>query len=684
MNILSRDEAAPGSFIPQAPGMSWLLAAIGLLGGLAILPTGAGIVGFLLSLAACFLAPGLLIALNLFRDSKPKASGYLGWGFVLGVSGVCMLMTLASILDIRLGSWFWRGYSFSAIIGLGIWGWAHKVQIFERLRERWSPDGPQLLLALAIGWSLFSQLGGIGSLLAPPLHDPASHALMAKMVTNAGHVPWFQLPFRATPFFYPPGLAILVATIHQVSGIAIPRVLLLWTNFSIVLASIAAYALVYRATRSRGAGLFAFGFFAFLSLMPTGEFYLAGKNSAVASNFIFLATIMSILRLRESPSFHHAILLAAMLAGLFVMHYENVYFLFVFIGAFLLSTLLRPKDVAWGPLLKVGIGAGGLSLLLAGPWLFRFKWAMDYFKHSGTYLYLADPSPYVNTKLSLSALSSALRGYWDGISAYTGAIPAWLSLAAPLALLLANTFESLVLSLFVAAMFLFHPALMEPLGVSMGALSYDRVVIHFGYVPTCIGAALGLWGLWRLGTSIVPESTKQNLRKGAMVLTACLLCFGGISTYRLYHRVAASPVIDSADLKAFDWINAQLKDPRPFMVPVGGADLEHHRYFIGEAGLYLPTYTDHDVACHFIRIETIQIDTEYQRYLDLLKNRAATRWATHYLFYVRDDRPYYQPLQQWLAEQPPDGVRVLYHEGQVRILEVLPWKQTAIPKEDER
>lgn len=647
-----------------------VLAAAGVAAaGMAIAPATQPVLWFFVSLALLFLSPGMLLARAAFGRRRLSGAGLVGWGFLFGVCAIGLALPWGSMFDLRLGSVVWWGVAFVAAGAWGVLGWRSRRALSRWLQAPWRPDGPEALIILAAGLGLVAKVGSVMGLAAPPLHDPASHALMARLIATDGQIPYFQLPFRADPFFYPPGFAALVAITHLFSGLAIPYLVLLWTNLSTWLAGFVAYALVKDASRSRGAGLLAFAFLAFLSQMPTNEFFMAGKNASVVSNFVFLGVLLAALRLLRRPERGYVIALGALLAELLILHYEKIYFLFPFLIAWLVVLPFGRGRATWMPLAKASLTAALLSVAFAFPWLLRLRWAVAYSRQRGTVLVPADPSPLLGTPPNWESLALAARSYWEAIQVYDGHVLAWLAVLAPVGLAWARTREASVLLIFAAAMAFLHPAVLEPLGISMATLSYDRISVHFAYLPTCLAAALGGWGLFR--TLQAWTARPRGIRRAMIGLTALLLVWGGVSQYGLYRRVAATPVLDAADLTAIAWIREHLTDRRRFIVPVRDPDHRHRRYFVYGAGLYLPVMTGHDVLAHFLRIETAQIAAEYHLVQRIL-SRPPDAGLGNFWFYVRDDQEYYQPINRWLATLEPGWVHVRYDQGHVRILEVRP------------
>lgn len=655
----------------KLPRLVWLAVALLAYLALIVLPETRALALFFLTLGVLHLVPGVVLVRHVVRTPALSPAARAGWGFLLGVCTVGWLITVASVLDWRLDATFWRLYCGLALVMFAVELWGKRSVVLPVLKEPWRPEPLHVVLGLGIAAACVAKLGSVAANLTSPLHDPASHALMAKLIVEAGHIPWFQLPFRVNTFFYPPGFPSLVAAGHWVSGVSLPQLVLFWTNFSSVLTAIAAYVLVSRATSSRGAGLWAFGFLAFLSIMPTEEFFLAGKNASVVSNFVFLGALLAMLRIVRVPTLGSALLLAALMAETFVIHYEKIYFLMVFFLAFTVVLVLKFKEVDWRRLVPVGIVTGGLSIGLVAPWAYRIKWAMDHAKLHGIVLVPADPSPHLGAPLTLAAVQGALKSYWEATSHFTDPSIAWLSLLAPLALVFAPSLEIGVLLVFAVLMPFFHPAIIETFGLSMASLSYDRIAIHFAYLPVCLAAALGLWALWRFAVRLAPGFSTRVARPGLLMLTASLLAYGGYSQHALYRRVTVDPVIDAFDMEAYAWINSHLSDRRPFVFPVQNPDHKHRRYFVGEAALYLPIFTDHDVVCHFLRIETPQIEAEFRNYEAMFAAKEPGLWVSRHWIYTRTDRGYYAPMNQWLETIDAGRVREHYRNERVRILEVL-------------
>ncbi|MNR80347.1 hypothetical protein D3C72_110690 [compost metagenome] len=662
--------AALASRMP--PVWAWIVVAILGLLGIWTLPATRGLAVFAFTMVALYLLPGVVLVRLLAGRAELTPGWRMAWGGLLGICVVGVSITVASILDIRLDAWFWRSYAALAALAFGIELFLNRNGVLITLQRVWRPSSTQVILGLGIAAACVSKLGAVALRLTPPLHDPASHALMAKLIVAAGHIPWFQLPFRANTFFYPPGFSSLVATTHVFSGVEIPRLVLYWTNLSVVLTALIGYVLISRATRSRGAGLWAFGLLAFLSLMPTGEFYLAGKNASVVSNVTFLGAILALLQLVRFPTRVSVFLAAALVAETFLLHYEKLFFLTLFGVVLLLVLPFKRKEIVWRQVFVTLVATAGLALALMAPWLYRVKWAVDVAKAQAITLVPGAPSPHLGAPLTWDSVATAFRNYWDLTSHFTDPSIVWLALLAPLAIVFAGTLEVAALLLFAALMPFFHPAIVEPFGISMASLSYDRIAVHFAYLPVCLAAALGLWGLWAILSRGLPRLATRVARPLLLALTALLLVYGGVSHFGLHRRVAAEPVVDPFDLEAFTWINRHLDDRRAFLFPVQNPDHQNRRYFVGEAALYMPLYTNHDVVCHFLRIETPQIEAEYRQYEAMLASSEPGLWASRHFFYTRRDREYYAPVTQWLETLPPGRVQERYRNEQVQVFEIIP------------
>ncbi|MNS13997.1 hypothetical protein D3C72_456020 [compost metagenome] len=633
----------------------------------ALLPGGLHLLSFLASVLLLVVIPGVVLARTILRASAPALPALLGWGTCLGVSAIALLYSIAPLFDFPLSRLFWWSYALLAL-GTGVsMLWRARIDLVACLTRPWAPAVWPAVLAIGVLAALAAKLGAVMGIANPPLHDPASHALMAKLVADAGYIPWNQLPFRGAPFFYPPGLASLVAAFHGFSGLEIPKLVLFWTNLSTVFAGLAAFALISRLTGSPGAGVYAFGFLTFLSLMPTGEFYLAGKNSSVVSNFLFLGVLLAAFTLRHRPSKAYGLITALLLSACFLFHYEKIIFLVVFFLAYAIASLAQARRIAWIPFVLTWLETGVVSLLLVSPWLYRLHWASAQARLSGTALVPDASGGYMGTAFRPGALLDAMQSFWGPVQQYSDPSLVWMALLAPLAFFFAS--GALDLMVFMLGIALFHPAVVEPLGFSMATLSYDRIVIHFAYLPVSLLASLGLWGLWRVGVTWLPARVTRLGHQGLLGLAALLFIYAGWSHASLYQRVSESDALDAHDLEAFAWIARNLPRQHSFIVPIPEGDAQRRHYFIQKAGLYLPVYTGHDVVGHFIRIETPQIEREYQQYLSMLEQQPAGRESANRWFYTRDDDPYYASLNRWLDAQPSGRFRERYRNAHVRVLE---------------
>ncbi|MFB6294578.1 MAG: hypothetical protein ABEI97_02355, partial [Candidatus Nanohaloarchaea archaeon] len=152
---------------------------------------------------------------------------------------------------------------------------------------------------------------------APLFADPAVEGTFAKLIATTGSIPATWEPFAPIALHHQPGFASITAAIHLLSGVPIPRVILVLSALVHVMFPLAVYVLADRYLPQRDAIIAAF--VAVLAAFPTYSF-VAGMNSANLG--FFMAVVLAALSIRylNSPEDRMLPVLALLAAGTVLVH----------------------------------------------------------------------------------------------------------------------------------------------------------------------------------------------------------------------------------------------------------------------------------------------------------------------------------------------------------------------------
>ncbi len=323
-----------------------------------------------LLMAILALVPGLaLLALTLGR-----ASGQA----LLGDPAVLVGIALAGSFSCLALGWLWWSLLGGRMSGPVLWGavgvttallmayWFRaRPRPFGRFQFSW--ETALLVAVLVVGLAV--RLAAVRDLVLPAWVDSPQHYLISRMMGETGRVPSGYRPWMPVDsFWYHFGYHALTASLHQMSGLPIERLMLVGGQILNGLAPLSVYAGATLLTGRRPAGLLAAFLVALPSLFPA--YYVAWGRYTQLCGLLALPPLLGLLYrsfgragtgLGVSP-WRAGLWNGLVLGGLFLVHARVWVYGVVWLVVVALST-------RWSP--RAFLGVAGLAVACAAPWWWR-------------------------------------------------------------------------------------------------------------------------------------------------------------------------------------------------------------------------------------------------------------------------------------------------------------------------
>jgi hypothetical protein len=520
--------------------------------------------GALASLASTIRSNGLLLLLalafmlmpgRLLFSLRPMLLGRLdpaaAWGIALAL-GLSIWPLLWLWLSLPGGRW--AGWSLWLLV---IFGWAiiltlclrrnprlrrnRRLRLFLRFRPaggesqaRWRAASYSWHHAALLGLLLLGlavRLLAVRDLAFPPWVDASRHALITAVMANSGQVITDYAPYLAVDRFpYHFGFHTVPASIVQMTGVELPRLLLHLGQLLNALVPLSIYAAAYLLTRRRGVSLFS----AFLVALPFffPAYYATWGRMTQLTAMLMLPVVVGLTwRLVRGARLWRKSwwLLGVLVAGLFLVHFRLALLYLPFAALVWLLTLGRRTQ--WL------VGSAALALALVSSQILR----------------LAGDAP------PISGVLSAPQGYNDFPVGYVTA--GWeqgfwwlFGLSLLLAILAAARSKRWALPpLFLAAW----------MGLSILLLAGDRLDLPVtwlinlnsayisAFLPVALVIAIGAGQLWRWLTG-------QHWSVSALVYLAAGACLAAGLLFGIRQQItilnAQTILAESQDLEALEWL----------------------------------------------------------------------------------------------------------------------------------
>jgi hypothetical protein len=229
---------------------------------------------------------------------------------------------------------------------------------------------PTTVVFLAIfGLAFWTRLVEIQDLALPPWVDSVHHALMIRVAAEQGQAPYSlrpYLPVDNLPYHW--GYHVFSAAVMQLSGVALPQVMLWGGQMLNALHVLACAALASYVWRKPLAGIVAGLVVGLISIMPA--YYLSWGRYTQLTGLLMLPALVILWHAGlRAPSRRVVLYTALLLAGLCIVHFRILIFALGLAGAVAIVWALA---VDYGPLragLKFILQSAFLGIALSGPWL---------------------------------------------------------------------------------------------------------------------------------------------------------------------------------------------------------------------------------------------------------------------------------------------------------------------------
>ena len=253
-----------------------------------------------------------------------------------------------------------------------------------RIRHRWldwraNQTGKLPAAGLALGLiflgSLVARLLAVKGIAYPLWTDSYHHTMIAQLIVDTGRVPSSFEPYAPIhDFTYHFGFHALVAWFHWLTGVPVPRSVVVVGQVVNALVVPTTYLMGWRLFQDRLAGLVAAFITGLISHMPA-LFVNWGRYTQLSGQILLPAVIVLTLETleRQEPDTRTGILAGLSLAGLFLVHNRITLFFLVFAGLYTLARFPSSSTSHPRKALLVGVGYIAITALVVdGPWIWRF------------------------------------------------------------------------------------------------------------------------------------------------------------------------------------------------------------------------------------------------------------------------------------------------------------------------
>lgn len=439
----------------------------------------------------------------------------------------------------------------------------------DKKKPELTPDWGWLALCVAIlGLILAVRLLQIRYLVLPPWVDAVKHASVAQLLLLERGVPATYRPLLAVDdFFYHFGYHSVLVSLATLSGWSIERVMLVFGQVLSALAPLTSYALAYRLSSNRWAGLIALTAVGLITTMPSR--YITWSRYTLLMGVVILPiAILLVMRLLctdkagatagPCQKIIRVVITAGVWAGLFLTHYR----IFLFGSVFVLVWWTLQAAAIWrrnhGPDVKNMLWMGALAtlfLLLLLPWLWNTFDSTKPRKLLSMALFGIESTGILN--LSIQNIKQF---------AYLFTIYDWLLLSISLILLLMGLLirRRIILIVMLWCGIWFTAANTEILGFRVKWFSDDLTFFSTVYLPVVlvISDMLSIGMKW-IATH-VGKDWLSLCRRCAWVGIVSLGIWGG---WGMLDMVQPTTVIaTSADVEALRWVQDHVPPQARFLI----------------------------------------------------------------------------------------------------------------------
>ncbi len=470
-------------------------------------------------------------------------------GISLALYPVVMLWT--NLVGIYLGSglvWIILTGSLSALILVNrLWRPAHWAAQWRIWRQSEAP-GPDIALIIILAIVFSVRFYAIRPLAVPLWGDSLQHTMIARLIADHGGLFNSWEPYaEMRTFTYHFGFHVNVAVFHWVTGWALEQATLWMGQIVNGLAVMSLYALAFRFTGNRWAGVAAVLLAGLLFPLPMGYVNWGRYTQLCGQTILPAMVVLAWAGLKNREKGWPVLVLSWLtLGGLALTHYRVlIFFLFFLVSLYILET---DQGNHWSALKKIFlIGAGAGILFL--PW----------FIHAFSGKILSIFSYQVTT--SAKQLSDWTRGY-NAIGDLKAYLPVkgWLLMILALGLGLWRREKGIAL---MGLWWFWVVLAANPhwLGLpGAGSLSGFAVMIAV-YIPAAV--IIGIW------SGAILQSGNRGWRS-ARTYAAVMVCIGlglwGAEKRLIELDSNGHSLATRSDARAFAWIDRHLPKEARFLV----------------------------------------------------------------------------------------------------------------------
>ncbi|MFB6207721.1 MAG: DUF6541 family protein [Candidatus Nanohaloarchaea archaeon] len=569
----------------RPPG--WVVKAVPVLAFAALAPR-VGL-GFLVLLYS----PGVMVS---------ALAGYRGTSFsnpavslVAGMASLSILVYASAFVPPLVFSFLAAAYLFLSILGLVRLGrlWYRRVVSGEEA------GNATVAISAVVAAGVLARLLPMASMNAPLFADPAVEGNLARLIATNFGLPAGWEPFAPMALNHQPGYAGITAAIHMISGVEIPRVILLFSGMIHALFPFSVYVLAKTVLEKKEEAVLA-AFIALMSSFPLYSF-VAGMNSANLGLFMAPVTAALSIDYIRNPGNAKVPFLMVVGLGAMLVHPIGVFVVGLLVLPGALRRFYQALEEGWREVFPVAEMGAAVFLL---PLLASLPQYLPILLEGGASGQFAIQSNYILPGGDLS-LFHLLEPFYVNFMNWSGgwyvpadrALFAFLSnplatvMVAAAAVSLYSAFYNVDRATLTSAawyvLFLLFSTVQAALRVPFPGHSFiypTRIKFMFA-VPIALLSARGL-------KEISVRFRGRNLYPLLMALLI-LSPVGLLSTYQYIEGLSSDPVVSDSDLRAIRWVEKNVGEDEVILNTV--TDVEAGA-FIGGPGQWIPAYTGNRVV----------------------------------------------------------------------------------------
>lgn len=573
------------------------------------------------SLAAVVLLPGYILSTNLF-------DGIWNRGIAAVPLGAAMLATAvygAKFIPIPLNTGTIMVYVLMFIV---IWLFGNRQP--DLMEYRLTIDRNSVYISGIALLAVATRLLPVSKMNAPLFADPAVEGTLAKLIASASQIPGTWEPFAPIALHHQPGFASITAAVHILSGIPVPRVILVFGGLIHALFPLAVFTLadVYLERRKAVVA----GFVALLAAFPAYSF-VAGMNSANLGFVLAVVLAAAAARfLREEKGTPPV--LAVLATGTVLVHPLGL----IVAGFFLLPETVRKMvaarntgDAMPRTLLQAGAAVAALPVLLSLP----YYWPILGSGSAAATEQFAIQSSYILSGSGLS-IFHVIEPFYVNVLNWSGGwhVP-------PDAALLAIVFNPLASALLIAAVTAVYRNRQGLEWPVVAGVAWYVILLLFSTVQAAAQVAFPFHAfiypsrvkflfavpIALLSAAALRDTTVPLRGRQVPVLLAAVLLLSPVSLYAVaghLNELASDPVVADTDRAAIAWLDRNVPEDAAVLNTV--TDVEAGA-FIGGPAQWIPAYTGNPVVFPATSItgDVSQLQ-DRRRFMDAMRNGSATKF----------------------------------------------------------